>query len=879
MAQRKSRRHGATTRPQDAFYEALPAALSAGPTTLPEVRQHFSETANLLVGALDVLHARLHRLHLDDWWQFQELTKLQASLLARRLTTLAGHGAQAAYRSLLWAGLSTTNTLLHAGQITLQAARLSAHTTTDFGPPIAADLGTAIGRTRKAITGRRARQVYLMLALGGTATLITVGTITAVNTINSYADDISSPAAMLAKKKTGTVILDRNGQVLFEGYGGQAADPVHLKDLPVTLKNATLAAEDPHFYDHPGFSWEATARAAWVDVTHGRNVQGGSTITQQLVKNSLLNSDRNYKRKYQELLLSMKLEHRYTKDQILEMYLNEIYYGEGSSGVAAASETYFHKSARELTLGESAMIAGLPLGPSRFDPNFDLEAAQGRRDYVLGRMADLGMITKSQAETAKAQQLQLAASGASASATPGASAELIYSKEVNIRAPHFVFYVLSQLRALYGDDAVEQGGITVRTSLDLTKQAVAEAAVKSHIDALADHHVTNGGLISLDPRTGEILAMVGSVDYNAPGFGNVNVTLSDLQPGSSFKPIAYATAFKKGWNGATTIDDAPVSFPDGSGQIYSPQNYDQKFHGTVTVRHALDNSLNIPAVKTLQFAGISDTIQTAHDMGITTLNDPSRYGLSLVLGGGEVRPIDMATVYATFDNNGTEVEPRSILTVSDRHGKDITKNTQPPAKSVLDPRVAFMITSILSDDSSRQPEFPANGPLTLGGRPAAAKTGTTNDFRDNWTVGYTPQLVTAVWVGNNDHTAMENVDGITGAAPIWHDYMMQASTGLPPLAFTQPDGLTVAKVCSDGGLADPNAPGTSNEVFLSDALPTKHCAVPVATPISGDRGKEHGPSQGPGAGGPPNGPPDRGIPTPEPPIVTPPFTPLPNPFQ
>jgi membrane peptidoglycan carboxypeptidase len=462
-------------------------------------------------------------------------------------------------------------------------------------------------------------------------------------------------------------------------------------------------------------------------------------------------------------------------------------------------------------------------------------------------MLDLHKITKAQADAAKSQPIQLASAGAPQTAPSGASPMYVYSKTINLRAPHFVFYVLDQLRAKYGEDVVEQGGITVKTTLDLNKQHEAEKAVADQINSLGSHHVTNGGLISISPSTGDILAMVGSVDYNAPGFGNVNVTLSDLQPGSSFKPIAYATAFEKGWNGATTIDDTPFAAPNGDGTMYVPQNYDLKFHGKVTLRHALDNSLNIPAVKVLQFAGIPDTLQTAHNLGITTLNDPSRYGLSLVLGGGEVRPIDMATVYGTFANGGTKVEPRSILTVTDRLGKDITKDTSPKPQSVLDPRIAYMITNILSDDKSRQPEFPAGGPLTLPGRPVAAKTGTTNDFRDNWTVGYTPQLVTAVWVGNNDHTPMENVDGITGAAPIWHNYMMAALDGTPVENFAVPAGVTIARVCADGGLADnPTDPGY-DEVFEAGALPTRHCsyAAPRPTPAPRSQGENNNPANPP----------------------------------
>ncbi len=731
------------------------------------------------------------------------------------------------YANLLKTGLYMSETVLR----TVQNSRLAAHFAIDgavtYTPSIVSDAATFTRRTARHLTSRRARVLYMMGAGASVTIFIAICAISAASTMKSYANDISSPTALLAKKKTGTTITDRNGQILFEGYGASSNGQIRLSGVPKSLKDATLAAEDPEFYDHPGFSLRGTIRAAVTDITHQSRAEGGSTLTQQLVKNALLTSDKNFERKYQELLLAMELEKHYSKDEILEMYLNETYYGEGSSGVETASQTYFHKSAKDLTLGESALLAGLPLGPSRLDPNFNLAAAVGRRNYVLGRMAELGKITPAQANAAKTEPMTIVGS-----ATAQDAGIHIYAKTITIQAPHFVFYVLDQLRAKYGEDLIENGGIRVQTTLDLTKQDLAQQTVTTRINDLASHHVTNGGLISIEPKTGDILAMVGSVDYNAPGFGNVNVTLSELQPGSSFKPFAYATAFKKGWTGATIIDDSPLSVPTGDGSMYTPQNYDLRFHGKVTVRHSLDNSLNIPAVKTLQFAGIHDTIQTAHDLGVTSLRDESRFGLALVLGGGEVSPLDMATAYGTFATGGTRIEPRSILKVSDRYGKDITKPESSKPTAALDPRIAYMITNILSDDSSRQPEFPANGPLTLPGRPVAAKTGTTNDFRDNWTVGYTPQLVTAVWVGNNDHTAMENVDGITGAAPIWHDYMQGALASEPAVSFPVPDGVTTAKVCStDGGLANPWDAGYS-EVFMTAALPTKQCASFVPKPTA-----------------------------------------------
>ncbi len=777
------------------FYESV-SAVQINPVGLPQVAGQWRETLQIVV--------EIHRA------------------IVRWLQPTAGKFIVTMQRT----GLATYETLSQFSKEAALAARYGFDATLTYIPSIAADTAVFTGRTIYRLFNRRARAFYLLLAATAAFASVMIIAITSVSTLKSYASDISSPSALMAKKKTGTTILDRNGQVLFQGYGAQSNVVLGLSEIPASLKNATLVAEDPSFYEHPGISVQGTLRAAITDITHQRKVEGGSTLTQQLIKNSLLTSDKNFQRKYQEILLAIELERHYSKDEILQMYLNETYYGEGSSGVAVASQTYFHKAPRDLTLGESALLAGLPLGPSRLNPNNDLAAATGRRDYVLGRMLEYKKITPQQADAAKAQPLVLAANAAD-----NPSSLKIYAKTITIHAPHFVFYVLDQLRAKYGDDLLQNGGITVKTTLDLTRQDLAQQTVTTQINKLSEHHVTNGGLVSIDPRTGDVIAMVGSTDYNAPDFGNVNVTLSDLQPGSSFKPIAYATAFKKGWNGATTILDAPFSAPGGDGTIYAPQNYDLKFHGTVTLRHALDNSLNIPAVKVLQFAGVPDTLQTAHDLGVTTLTDSSRYGLALVLGGGEVRPIDMATVYATFDNNGVKIEPRSILEVTDRYGKDITKADPRVPKTVIDPRIAYMITSIISDDKSRQPEFPANGPLTLSGRPAAAKTGTTNDFRDNWTVGYTPQLVTAVWVGNNDHSPMNNVDGITGAAPIWHDYMEGALAGEPALAFAAPPGITSASVCrTDGGLANPWDTSAYAEIFMTDAMPTKHCATSAAKP-------------------------------------------------
>ncbi len=772
------------------FYEVVPFTNAMPPAITPALRQH------LLLGFKAV-------------WAY---IQTGGHILGRHL-----HHLERSARATVSSLIATAIALRPAAKRGLSQSRGAAEaiwtTGRDYSTAFNTDSRRASQAVRRHIWGRTAKTLYLATGTATILIIVVIAATLATATIALYANDLTNPSAILDKKKTGIVLLDRHGKVIYQGYGGQQTTMVPLAKLPDTLKQATLAAEDPDFYKHPGFSWKGTARAAWVDITSGSKLEGGSTLTQQLVKTALLTPAKTFQRKYQEVLLATELEQRYTKDQILEMYLNEVYYGQGAHGIQAAAQAYFRKDASQLSLSEAALLAGLPLGPSRLDPNVDPKAATDRRNYVLAQMAEHGMITADQAKTAQAEPLQAT------------------SRDLSLVAPHFVFYVLDQLRAQYGEDAVENNGMTVQTTLDLDKQTAAQQMVKDQIARLQGHNASNGGLIAITPSTGDIISMVGSIDYSAPGFGAVNVTLSNLQPGSSFKPIAYVTAFLKGWNGSTQVDDAPMTgLVNGDGTPYIPQDYDGKWRGPVTLRRALANSLNIPALKVLQYAGIDPTIAMAHSLGITTLNDRDRYGLSLVLGGGEVRPIDMATVYATFANDGVRVEPRSILKVTSREGKDITKPAATQPATVLDPKYAGMITSILSDNTARTEEFGPNSPLKLS-RPAAAKTGTTNDFRDNWTVGYTPDLAAAVWVGNNDHSAMSNVDGITGAAPIWHNFMEMALAGIPVHSFSTPPGLTTASVCPrDGGLANP-WDSSYTEVFPSDAPLTRHCG---SFPVSGD---------------------------------------------
>ncbi len=763
---------------QSGFFETLSATYPAQTTASQTTRPNIEQLAGTFLRYCLDMAVRNHRLaknfisHSRDIWFY--LKNLWVLSLPRRMHL------RSACTNLGTTGLA-------------------------YGQAIGHDLQSLARQLRRGLWGRRMRSLYLAIitaiALAGVAT----GTLVMASTMALHAKDLSSPAALMSVKRTGTTILDRNGQVLFQGYGAQNIQPVTLNDMPKSLKDATLAAEDPDFYEHRGYSLRAMARAAWVDITKRGKIEGGSTLTQQLVKNSLLTSDKTFERKYQEVILSMELENRYSKDQILNMYLNQTYFGQGAYGVETAAQTYFRKPVKDLSLGESALLAGLPLGPSRFDPNADPAAATERRNYVLDRMAQLGQITTVVADEAKTQPL------------------IAYPKAVTINAPHFVFYVLAQLRSQYGENMLEHGGLTVKTTLDLAKQNAAQQIVRDQIASLAHNNVTNGGLVSITPKTGDIVSMVGSVDYSAPGFGAVNVITSELQPGSSFKPFAYVAAFEKGWNGSTQVDDVPLQLQNGDGSPYTPQNYDGKWHGKVTLRRALANSFNIPAIKVIQFAGLSETIKTAQNLGITTLQDRGQYGVSMVLGAGNVKPIDMATAYATFANNGVKIQPRAILNVSDRSGKDITKRNQSSPQKVLDPRYAYMITSILSDNRARTEKFGPSSPLLLS-HPSAAKTGTTNDFRDNWTVGYTPDLATAVWVGNNDHSAMSGVDGITGAAPIWHNYMEMALANAPATNFESPPGLATARVCaSDGGLANPWDTDAYDEIFMPGQQPTRHC--------------------------------------------------------
>ncbi len=560
-----------------------------------------------------------------------------------------------------------------------------------------------------------------------------------------------------------TKIMDRTGQhILYEVHGEEKRTIIPFSEMPDNVKYATIALEDQEFYSHHGIKLTSIVRAVLKDVLHMGATQGGSTITQQLVKNSMLSDEKTITRKIKEVILALELETKYSKDEILAMYLNQIPYGSNAYGIQAAAQTYFGKDAKDLTLDEASLLASLPQAPSYYSPyGSHLDALKGRQEYALKEMASLGYITKDQREEFKNADVL----------------NKIQPFRENINAPHFVMYVKEYLEKTYGEQAVEQGGLKVYTTLDWDKQQIAEKAVKDGADKnLKSWNASNAALVAMDPKTGQILAMVGSKDYFDKSIdGQVNVAIRDRQPGSSFKPYVYLTAFEKGYTPETILFDVETNFgsQDGS-KDYEPQNYDGKFHGPLPMKECLAQSLNIPAVKTLYLAGVKNSIETAKNMGITGLSNPDRYGLSLVLGGGEVKLLDHVNAYSTFATGGIHHDKISILKVEDNKGNVLEEYKPSDGNRVVEEKYVAMIDHIMSTNDYRAPIFGENNPLRFDNRPVAAKTGTTNEFRDGWTIGYTPGMAAGVWAGNNNNSPMRaGADGVNVAAPIWRNFMDQ----------------------------------------------------------------------------------------------------------
>ncbi|MFN0072832.1 MAG: PBP1A family penicillin-binding protein [Chloroflexota bacterium] len=638
-----------------------------------------------------------------------------------------------------------------------------------------------------------------------------------------YAKDLPDPTTLDERRVFQTArILDRNGQVL-----GEFSDPkggnrtlIPISEMPQVLRDATVSAEDASFYTNPGFDPRAIVRALWQNFREQSITSGASTITQQLVKNTLLSPDPTADRKIKEALLAIELTRRYSKDKILEMYLNEIYYGNNAYGIEAAAQTYFGKRARELTLTEASFLAGLPQAPSWYDPYTNLAGARERQTYVLEQMARNGFVTAEQAESAQKEALPLKTLAQR-------------TEQSAMKAPHFVNFVRAQIERQYGSDTFFRSGMQVKTSLDLKLQALAEQQVKASIQELRERNATNASLVSLAPASGEILAMVGSVDFNDASIGGqVNVALAARQPGSTLKPFTYLTAFAtKGWTPASVIWDVPTTF----GGNYTPLNFDRKFRGPVSVRSALGNSLNVPAVKALETVGLNELLTTVHRMGISSLRDPARMGLAVTLGGGEVSLLDLTFAYQGFANDGIQngiaiekpelgyriYDPVSILSVTDSTGRTLFEHRADRGREVVNPSLAYLITHMLSDDDARAETFGRNGPLSLG-RSSAGKTGTTDDFRDSWVVGYTPDLLTGVWVGNNDGSPMRDVQGAAGAGRIYKAFMLDALGNVEARRFARPADVVEREVCAaTGQLPGPNCQRRVTDVFLRANLPTE----------------------------------------------------------
>lgn len=635
---------------------------------------------------------------------------------------------------------------------------------------------------------------------------------------------LPQPGQLITRKQQLTTkILDRNGELLFKVYKNQNRTIVPLKELPVWIPLATIAIEDAEFYKHHGFSLRGIARATRKNIEKNQ-LTGGSTITQQLVKNALLSPEKTFTRKIKEIILSVKVELAFTKDQILEMYLNEVSYGGSTYGIEEASQLYFAKSAKDLDLAESALLAGLPKAPTTYSPfGANPFLAKERQIEVLHRMVQEKFITPEQSQVAKNEKLVFTA------------------QKTDIKAPHFVMYVKQILAEKFGEQTVEESGLEVYTTLDMNIQRMAQEVVKQEVSKIKNLNISNGAALVTNPQTGEVLAMVGSKDYFDQEIdGNFNVTTALRQPGSSIKPINYANALQsRNYTAASLISDSQITFSIPGSTPYSPKNYDNQFHGMVTVRTALASSLNVPAVKVLASYGTDSMIELAKKMGITTWEDKSRFGLSLTLGGGEIKMTDMATVYGTLANNGQRVNLNPILKITDRHGKlleilqknncvhltNTVEASTPCSQQAIDPHVAFILTDILKDNNARSLAFGTNSLLVIPNHPeVAVKTGTTQNLRDNWAIGYTKNYVVLTWVGNSDNKPMSYVSsGITGATPIWHNITINLLKNKPSHDWPLPDGIIATKICPSTGTLPCNGCGGKTEYFIPGTQPSYAC--------------------------------------------------------
>ncbi len=630
-----------------------------------------------------------------------------------------------------------------------------------------------------------------------------------------YSRDLPYPDRVKQHEGFSTVILDRNEKPIYDIFTEKNRIPVAFSDIPEAVKKATIAIEDKDFYKHQGFDPRGLLRALINIVTlHG--LQGGSTLTQQLVKNVLLTSERTLPRKIKEFILAVQIERKFSKDEILQMYLNEAPYGGTMWGIEAAAEGYFGKHAKDLTPVESVILAGFPQRPSVYSPfSGSSNAFKGRTEEVLRRLREDGYISAKEESSLKADlgQVKFASAGG------------------QFIAPHFVLYVKKLLTDMFGENQVEKGGLRVVTTLDSELQKKAETIVREELDKVKNLNVGNGAVLTINPQNGEILAYVGSKEYDsldAEFQGKYDVVSQGYrQPGSALKPITYAVAFSKGYTPASVLMDVDTHFPGGKDKPdYIPKNYDGKYRGPVQIRYALGNSINIPAVKTTALVGIKDILKTANEMGLTSLAptdaNVEKFGLSITLGGGEVRLMDLVQAYGVLATGGVKNELVSILKVIDGDGKSIYENKPKTGKKVLGEDASFLVSHILLDNEARKEVFGTNSYLVIPGKTVVAKTGTTDDKRDNWTVGYTPSVVAGVWVGNNDNSPMNPklASGATGAAPIWYRIMREALKNRPNEEFSVPANIVSLTIDAYGGGLPHEGKPTRSEYFIKGTEPT-----------------------------------------------------------
>ncbi len=662
-----------------------------------------------------------------------------------------------------------------------------------------------------AMIGRRTQGVNYLRFAKFAFVGATILAVLAFVSVPLLAFTLPSPDQVVRREGFSTKILDRNGEVLYDIFTDERRTPVELPQVPQDLRNATVAVEDKNFYKHKGYDLTAYPRAIFNIFFKGK-LQGGSTLTQQLVKNTLLTSERTITRKIKEFVLSVQIESRFNKDDILQMYLNEAPYGGTAWGVESASEIYFGKKVSELNLLESAFLAGLPQRPSAYSPYSSTpEAYKERTKGVLRRMREDGYITREQEEESVSGIDSLEFQGMGAS----------------FKAPHFVQYVQAQLEEKYGERLVQQGGLTVTTTLELPLQEKAQEIVTDEIANAEGLKIGNGAAVVMDSNTGEVLAMVGSKDFNAEDYdGQVNVTLSLRQPGSSLKPFVYLAGLQRGYTASSLFVDALTSFPGGANlPEYKPENYDGKYRGPMQMRYALGNSINVPAVKMVALVGVEEVLDAAYNVGFDSLEPTretlSRVGLSVALGGGEVRLLDLTGGYGVLLNGGRELNPISILKVVDRDGKVLEETKIKEGKEIIEPGHAFILTNILSDNEARTEIFGPNSLLRIPGRQIAVKTGTTNDKRDNWAIGGDPNIVVGVWVGNNDNSPMTNVaSGVSGATPIWRKILLATLEGRPVDNFTRPDDIVEVRVDTVSGYLSHDGFPDRMEYFMKGTEPS-----------------------------------------------------------